>query len=209
MSSPVVNALCTLYQIKMRTGILDSDSDALIESLIPLALSRMNQATGREFMWTGTKETRVFDTMSHHVVLVGSDLRNCTTVAMDPNGQPVTLQASIDYILRPWRLTGTSTSIRLSDALYLGSDFTRRMNVVQVAVTGDWGIWGDLADVPADINAAAIECVLSWIDKPVSDIAGIDSLSPRSIMPSLSPMWDIPMSAWRKLQPYSVNFGVY
>ena len=206
---PAAGALCTLAQVKERTAILDTDSDALIQSLIPLALQRLNLATGREFIWTGTAETRTFETTSRHLSLFGSDLRTCTAVILDPLGAAKAITVNTGYILRPSRLTGTNTAIRFADASGISSYFSRQFGMAQVAVTGDWGIWEDISTVPADINEAAIECVLSWIDKPISDIAGIDSLSPRGMMPSLSPMWDIPMSAWRKLQPYNVNLGAY
>ena len=61
----------------------------------------------------------------------------------------------------------------------------------------------------ADINAAAIECILSWVGQSVPDMAGMEAASARGYMPSLSSTYDIPASAYRKIQPYNRNLGVW
>ena len=201
-------ALCTREQVKGRGAITTAGQDALINSLIPVVLPKVSNRYGCEFMPRVT-EARTFDVRSRLVELVGSDLRTVTTVVMDPNGTPRTLVEGTGYVLVPCRLTGTYTEIRLSDALNFRSEYASRFGMMQIAITGEWGIWGTLADVPADIQEAAVECVLSWMQKPVSDITAIDSSAPRQIVAGTAQTWDIPASAHRAFQPYNRVSGIY
>jgi hypothetical protein len=200
--------LCTRDQVKARIQITFSGSDTLIDDLIATVLPTVTNRYGCEFMPQTNGETRTFDVRHRLVDLTGCDLRTATSVVLDPNGTPNTLTAGSDYILLPCRLTGTYPQMRISDALGIDSAFSRGFGAAQLAVTGDWGIWGTTADVPADIQEAAIECVLSWMDKPVSDIGAIDSSTVRQQMPGVAQSWDIPASAHRKFSPYNRNLGV-
>jgi hypothetical protein len=122
-------------------------------------------------------------------------------VVLDPNGTPITL-ASSDYLLRPRPLTGTSAMLLISDKVPFTSDFHHHFGFAQVAVTGTWGIWATVADVPVDIQDAAITCVLSWLDRPSANVAGIDVSGTRDGAPVIPNTWDIPAAAHRKFLPY-------
>jgi hypothetical protein len=63
--------------------------------------------------------------------------------------------------------------------------------------------------VPADINEAAIECVLAWIDRPVAVATTYDPVPPSGGLPVMGGSWDIPTAAYRKIQPYTRVLGVY
>jgi len=199
--------LCTVAQVKARIGIQTAEHDARIATLIDVVLPTANNRYGCEFM-PRVAEARIFDVRTRLVELVGSDLHACTTVVLDPNGTPRTLVEGMDYVLVSCRLTGTYTEIRLSDALNVSSEYASRFGV-QLEVTGAWGIWATTADVPGDINAAAIDCVLSWFDRPSAGVAGIESGSPRDGAPAIPNTWDIPSSAHRRFQPFNRNLGVY
>lgn len=200
-------ALCTREQVKARIDITTAHGDAQIDALIATVLPTVCTRYGREFMpWTTA--TRYFDVRSNLVDLTGSDLRHPTSIVLDPDDKATTLGAD-DYILRPCFLTDTYTAVKLSSALALDSDYARKFGVGRIAITGDWGIWATTDDVPLDIQEAAIECVLSWMDRPVADLAAIDSANPRGMMPAVQQAWDIPISAYRKFMPYSRNLGVY
>jgi hypothetical protein len=201
-------ALCTRQQVKARSLITTIAQDATIDQLITTVLPKVSTRYGCEFM-PHTTGTRTFDFDHRLIDLVASDLRSATSVVLDPNGTPRTLTPGVDYILRPCRLTGTFEEIQLSAALTIESDFSRRFGMKQIEVTGDWGIWDTVADVPDDIQEAAVECVLSWLSKPVSDISAIDSQAPRQISAGIAQTWDIPLSAHRAFQPYNRNLGVY
>ena len=109
------------------------------------------------------------------------------------------------YRLEVDALANTAGAIRLSERLSLASAYRRNFRVSRLEVTGDWGIWAEDTDVPADVNEAAVECVLSWIDRPVSTITGYDAASPGDALPNMGASWDIPRSAYLKLQRYSRN----
>ena len=200
-------ALCTREQVKARGVITTAGQDALIDSLIPVVLPKVSNRYGCEFMPHSTA-ARIFDVRTRLVELVGSDLHAVTSVVLDPNGTPRTLVEGTDYVLVPCRLTGTYTEIRLSDMLDVSSEYASRFGV-QLEVTGEWGIWGALADVPADIQEAAATCVLSWMDRPVSEVANIDEGNPRQVMAGVAQTWDIPAASHRKFSPYNRIFGAF
>ena len=203
--------LCTRQMAKDRVLLTTEATDGVIDSLIATVLPKVNAAYCREFMPHSDDETRIFDLGTHLVDLTFSDLRSCTSVVLDPNGTPVTLAAGTDYILRPgpmFRACQAYAVIRLSDSIAIASDFARKFGTAQVAVTGDWGVWNTTDDVPADIQEAAIECVLAWIDMSSGQIANIDSSSVRQVASGPTQTWGIPFSAHRAFAPYSRNYGV-
>ncbi len=197
-------ALCTRAQVKAFGNISGIGSDDLIDARIPVALQRLNLSTGREFMPRST-ETRTFDVYDACVYLHGCDLRTATTVILHPESvtEARTLVAGTDYILDVDRLTGTAGMIRLSDRLCLVSNRYVNFGHAQLSVAGEWGVWEDVADVAADVNAAAIECVLSWTDKAVEGAAQYQLGTGGNSQPSMGASWDIPFSAWRKMLSYS------
>ena len=205
-----VEALCTRAQVKARGNISGVSSDNLIDSLIGLAARRLNVATGREFMPQVT-ETRTFDVDRYLVQLHGCDLRTATTVTLHPENvsESQVLVSGTDYAIELDRLTGSTDLLRLSGSLDLASAYAANFGHARISIAGGWGIWGDVADVAADINEAAIECVLSWVDKATSAAAGYDPAAPAAGLPSFVGSWDIPSSAYRKVQPYSRVLGVY
>jgi hypothetical protein len=218
MSDPIPAdqlALCTLAQVKQRAHIGTIESDDLIRTLIALALKRLSVSTGREFLPWVTEE-RAFDVDRSLVVLDDCDLRPSSetdplTVVLHPeNGvNALTLTEGTDYELALERLTGTAGRLRLGSHVPLCSRRAAAFGHARISITGGWGIWEKLSAVPQDINEAAIECVLSWIDKAVASTAGYDTVTPAGGMPSMGASWDIPTAAYRKVQPYSRNLGVW
>lgn len=202
--------LCTLAQVKDRARIFDNAADALIASLIPVATKRLNVACGREFAPQVTA-TRRFDLDSYLVQLTGSDLRTVTTVTLHPESltEAVVLVAGTDYELDVERLTGTAGMIRLSGHLGLWSTRAANFGHAQIEVAGGWGIWAGYATAAVDINEAAVECVLAWVDKPPADVMGYSPGDVGRSQPMFASTWDIPSPAWRKIQPYSRNLGCY
>lgn len=200
--------LCTVAQVRERGNFSSADSadDRRIQALIN-ALPRIIRARyGREFIGTATPTTRHFEARSAHVDLAGSDLRSVTSVTI---GNPAVTLASAQYVAMPYGgddMTGTFSAIKLAPSVP-SSAFSSDFGFEPMAVTGTWGVWTDVSDVPADIIEAACEVVLANLDKPSATIAGIDSGDARGSMTPQS--WDIPFSAHRKFLPYSRELGVY
>ena len=207
-------ALCTLAQVKKRARITTIESDDLIKSLIAVALARLNSSAQREFLpWV--TETRPFKAERDLVELDYSDLRpnsddSPVTVVLHPElgANASTLVEGTDYELAVERQTGTAGRLRLARHVSLCSLHAYRFGHAQLTVAGGWGIWEQLCAVPVDINEAAIECVLSWVDKAVENAAQYSVGSAGTGLPNMVGSWDIPTAAWRKVQPYSRAAGV-
>lgn len=203
--------LCTRAQVKERGNIPSAitASDAQIDSLIPAVLATFNARYGREFMPQVTA-TRTFDIRHTLIPLRAFDLRTATTVLLHPEAtSPTTLAASVGYILDHYDdLTGTYAAIRIPDSLGFSSGRMTGFGRAQVSVTGNWGCWADATHVPDDVNSAAIDTVLAWMNKPASEMASlVESFDGRG--PSPASTWDIPAAAHRKMQPYNRNFGAW
>lgn len=198
-------ALCTLAQIKNRNQMEDIGNDDQIKPLIPLVLERFNEAFGREFMWTGADEERVFEVPSRVLRLPFADLRpgDNLTVVLHPELEHQVLTRGVDYVAKLDPLTKTAGVIEISRRVSMISQFSAAFGYAQISITGDWGIWEQLSDVPKVVNEAAIETVLAWVDRPVTDVAGIDSSAPRASAPGPGQGLDIPRSAYIALGPYN------
>ena len=204
-------ALCSLAQVKLEGRINTNDSDDLIrEQLIPDALARLNARTGREFM-PHTTATHTFDVTSYLVVMENHDLRRAIRVTLHPEYEAIDLVPDVDYELDIDPLTGTAGRIRLAPHLNLMSRRARTYGRARLEVVGEWGCWSDLSEVPIDVNRAAILTVLSALEKPVTDLPGIDVMDPRPFAPARSGAgWDIPLDAYRKIARYDRNaIGVW
>lgn len=202
--------LCTLAQVKERIGIKSTASDTKIQTLITALTPTVNARYGREFMQSAAT-LRIVPVRSRVVDLMPYDLRAATLVRLSPEAAlPTTLTANTDYALGPAdRLTATYGTVRLANALNLMTDFETTFGYAQLEITGTWGIWATTADVPGDINQAAVECILSLIDRPSATIPGVDGGGPREAGPTIPSTWDIPAGAHRKFQRYNRELGVW
>lgn len=203
-------SLCTVADIKSRGEITATSSDDLIADLIETLVPTLRERYGREFMPRRT-EPRTFPVRSGLVVFDGCDLYSVTSVVLHPEStSPRTLAPNVDYVLREAVTLATSDALRLASGTNISSTFAKSFGYAQVTVTGAWGCFATATDVPHDIAEAAIETVLSWLDKPVSDIAAIDSSDPMRRMPGIGSTWDIPASAHRKFVLHAATpLGVY
>jgi hypothetical protein len=206
--------LCTRADVRSRLGIqaANTDFDARIDTLITALTPVVNARYGREFLRSAAT-LRTFPIRGRVVGLKSYDLRAASLVRLHPEeASPTTLTANTDYALDPIggdELTGTYAAVRLSGHLDLVSTFAENFGVAQLEITGTWGIWESASTAPADINQAAVECIVSLLDRPSATIAGIDTGSPREGAPAIPSTWDIPAAAHRKFQPYNRNFGAY
>jgi hypothetical protein len=213
MADPII-ALCTLKQVKERAGIVDTNNDDVIkDQLIPNALRRLQIKTGREFMPQVT-ETRTFDVDSYRVQLYDCDLRPATeadpiTVVLHPEYEAVALEEGIHYELDLDTRTGTAGAIRLAHTMNLASRRAVTFGRARISITGPWGIWASVENVPVDVNLAAIETVMAALGQPITDLPGVSAGNPRDFMARGGAGWDIPIDAYRKIQPYDRNLGVY
>lgn len=206
-----VVGLCTPEQVKDRLGITKPASDDKITAAIAAVLPTFSNRYHREFMGHVT-ETRVFDTSTRFVSFGDMDLRQATEVVLDPDGTATVLVEGVDYLRWPIdELTGTAGHIKLAAHVNMLCPAFTAFGTVPVAVTGAWGIWADVADVPDDVNEAAIITVGSWISKPASDMAGIAGGEPRAVEPGMPTTWDVPFAAHVKMLAYSraTGLGVY
>ncbi len=206
--------LCTRSQVKDAIGIPGTADDARIDALIVEAAHTIMRRYGREFVpWTVM--TRTFAVSKRLLDLAPHDLRSATSVVLHPGTPDArTLAENVDYALLPVggaERTGTFLQLRLSAGLAVRSDFLERFGVAQLQIAGNWGVWADATTVADDIRRAAIETVLSWLDRPAASVAGLQELSdPHRALAPTAQGWDIPLSAHRKLMPYNTrNLGVY
>ncbi|MEI6724606.1 MAG: hypothetical protein WCN81_00110 [Actinomycetes bacterium] len=199
--------LCTLAQVKARIDLDHVGDDGRIQALIDAVLPKFCNRYGREFMPHSTA-ARTFSVAMRYVNLKSYDLRTASSVVLHPEATvPATLTANVDYALAPIGgddITGTFTGIRLAEAVNLASEFATAFGgSAQMTITGAWGIWDDVTEVPADVRAAAIDTVLAWLDRPSSEIAGIDSGTPRDGAVGPDKTWDIPWSAHQVMKEYA------
>ncbi len=206
--------LCTRAQVKDAIGIPGTADDARIDALISEATRTIMRRYGREFVpWTTA--TRTFVVQKRLVDLAPHDLRSAASVVLSP-GTPdaQTLVANTDYALLPiGGAEGTNTflQLRLAAGFTVRSESLSRFGFAQLQVTGNWGVWADATTVAEDIRRAAIETVLSWLDRPSASVAGLQELGdPHRALAPTAQGWDIPLSAHRKLSAYNTrNLGVY
>lgn len=195
--------LCTRQQVKSRVRIKGAGSDELIDLLIDAVTRVAAKRYHREFMPHVT-ETRTFRVYSNVVRWLGNDLRGATSVVLHPNSaKPVTLVDGRDYMPDEDQHTGTSVGIRISESVCLCGAMMDNFGFTEVAVTGEWGIWDSSAEVPADVQEAAVETVLAWMDRSVQTVAGDGGGGDFAQMPVIPSTWDIPASAHRKFQHYA------
>lgn len=200
--------LCTLAQVKARAQYTTTSDDSRIDTIIAAVTRTAAVRYGREFV-SQAAATRTFEVTGHLVSLNPYDLRSTTAVTL--NG--VALMEGTDYILSPEGadpLTGTYGALQLATRKIIGAS-TRSADFGHdlLVVTGGWGIWSDVTAVPLDINEAAIETVLSWLNKPSTEIAAIDSSNPAYRAVAVPQSWDFPLSAHRKFGLYSRNLGAW
>lgn len=206
--------LCSLQQVKDRIGVNGSEDDDLINGIIASVTRTIMVRYGREFVPQTDNVTRIFAVVNRWVNLRSFDLRSVSSVILNPaeNCERV-LAEDRDFTLEPVggdELTGTYLAIKLSDLLLIGGDFSRKFGKARLQVTGNWGIWADATDVAMDVNEAAIETCVSWLDRGALKVTGANNFGePHSAGPTTTQGWDIPFSAHRKLMPYARNLGVY
>lgn len=200
-------SLCTLEQVKEKVGIPveTTDDDARITRLIRSATEVIQRQYKREFV-PQVSETRQFRVDRRDIDLSPFDLRSITTATLHPKATtPTVLTVDTDYTLTPHDgalKTATYLGIRLGADVTLDSDFSDDFGYSLLDIAGAWGVWATESAIAEDINLAAIETVLSWLDKPTQEVAGLDSLGEvRQLQPSTS-THDIPFSAHLKLEKY-------
>ena len=194
--------LCTLEQVKNAVGIDSTSDDVRIADLIMSATKTICNKYEREFV-PQSSTVRTFRVDKNLVDLAPYDLRSVSLVRLHPEAtSPTTLTASTDYCLLP--IGGDSyNSIRLGTGVTLESDFSDDFGFSQLEVTGTWGIWASESEVPEDVNRAAVVTVLSWLDRPVAQIAAVDLGDPRQMLPSGGGTWAIPNAAHEVFRRYA------
>ena len=205
--------LCTLAQVKDAVGIVGAADDARITALIAEVTQAIMRRYGREFV-PHTTAMRTFGLRHHLVDLMPHELRHATSVVLHPeSASPRSLIPNVDYVLLPIgaaEQTKTFLQMRVSARVSLSSEMATNFGVAQLQITGSWGAWADATAVAEDVRRAAIETVLSWLDRPAAAMAGIQELGEthRQLAPTAQG-WDIPLSAHRKLVIYSRNLGAW
>lgn len=208
-----MSTLCTLAQVREIGGIVGTADDARITALIARATATIHRRYGRELV-PHSVATRVRGVTRWLVDLVPHELRSVTSVVLHPESpSPLTLAVDTDYMLLPVggaEGTGTFLGLQLSDSLPIDSALVRRFGVARLQIAGQWGAWADATAVAEDVRQAAIETVLSWLDRPAAAMAGVMELGePQRQMVPTAMGWDLPLSAHRKLAPYSRQLGVH
>jgi hypothetical protein len=139
----------------LETSSNDAEEKKLLEVLIARVSAAISNYTHREFEPT-EDERRVFAHPGGKFVdLAPYDVRTVETVEVGTeNASPTTL-GSADYALRPLpSREGVYQRIRLGAA---------PQGACEIAVKGDWGF----AEVPADVEHAAITTIALWLRREV------------------------------------------
>lgn len=199
--SPAEVSLCTLEQVKSQIDLVIAGSDPVLERLIAAVLPTFSNRFRREFMPQVT-QTRTIDVPGPFVTFGSMDLKAATAVVLHPGTSDEIDLAESQYDLWIDDLTSTAEALMLDHDLDLCSDHSASFGYAKLAITGTWGIWESVSEVAYDVNLAAIETVLAWSERPSSDISMIAGADPRDVGPMPASTWDIPTSAWRKMQPY-------
>ncbi len=212
--------LCTNQEVKDALIIgatAPSSSADLIDALIEAATSTIAATYGREFVQAASGYvTRSFRVDGRLVDLAPYDLRSVGasgSVTLNPEDaeDTDTLVANTDYVLLPFggdALSSTYTYLRLADDLTISSDLATSFGFARLDISGLWGMWANAAAVPADVNRAAVETVMAWLDRPAADMAMLEGGEPIAIMPAVRG-WAIPSSAHSRLRLWSRSLGVY
>ncbi len=209
-----MSALCTKEQVKEAGNISGTQDDTRIDTLISAVTQTIMRRYAREFVPQADNVARTFAVKSYLVDLAPFDLRATTLVELNPEeATPKTLTANSGYAFKPVggsEKTATYLQIQIADDVDIVSSLYQKFGYAQLRITGNWGIWASAVSVAEDVSRAAIETVLSWLDRPTSTIAQYEELGePRRVEPAIPQVWDIPSSAHRKLQVYNRNLGVY
>lgn len=201
-----VIGLCTREQVKAALGIplATTNKDAAIDEKIACVVPAFNRWCVREFMPHVT-ETRTFDIRTRFVAI--GDLRAATTVTLNDTNA---LADDVGYRLSFNGMSGTATHLSIAPDVSLSCETSERFGVARLSIRGDWGIWGDVSEVPADVNEAAIQTVAARMDRGASNVSGIDVGDPRGTAPTPESAWFIPTSARLALKPWAMNvIGVW
>ena len=212
MADPI--DLCTLEGVKAAISFVTATAldDALLTDLITVASRRIMRRTRRELTPKTDNTARQFEVRAPGngkdiiVDLTPYDLRVADLVELHPEATPVVLSATTHYLLRPvggHDGTGTYTRMILAQDVSLVSDRAARFGGrALLRITGDWGAWAT-SEVADDVRRAAEETVVSWLDRAAGEYqTGITDDFGRAIEPARQGTWDIPASAWRKLQDF-------
>lgn len=198
--------LCTLDQVKARLqrgGSPITGQDDRINEAIAALLPKFRNRFRREFMPHVTA-ARTFEVENRLVSLGAYDLRAADSVVLTLDGVDTTLVAGTDYVLWPMDdLTGTAGWLKLGRSVSLASTHLTEFGYVPLTITGDWGIWASVSDVPEDVNDEAIKTVLSWLSSPAAEVSMMPGGDPRDVGPNIPSTWDIPTPTWLAMQPYN------
>ncbi len=153
----------------------DTNQDAVIGLLITAASREIRRVFEREFSDPQNDLTRNFRVHVDEpfLSLAPYDLRDLTTLTLDPHGTPVPLTRYTDFDLLPTpNPDGVFTSVRFYAQLRSGS-----LPVRHVAITGDWGF----AAVPAEVTHWANVTVAEWLRRDVSAFSSVFNIDTQQL----------------------------
>jgi hypothetical protein len=212
VATPSGSDLCTVADVKqaMEPTLTTSARDGQIQTAITAASAEIPGWCEREFMPQSSGLTRTVPiglAAGEHsgtiVDLTPYDLRAATALVLHPeSGAPVTLTSS-DYVLEPLgKPRGSYDQVRLSNYLYIQSDFSLRFGYAQLDVTGNWGIF-DTASVSEDLRNACITTVRSWLrQNPAGYAFGGDVATEPGVQPDLPQTFSLPGGVLREISSW-------
>jgi hypothetical protein len=205
VATPSGSDLCTVADVKqaMEPTLTTSARDGQIQTAITAASAEIPGWCEREFMPQSSGLTRTVPiglAAGEHsgtiVDLTPYDLRAATALVLHPeSGAPVTLTSS-DYVLEPLgKPRGSYDQVRLSNYLYIQSDFSLRFGYAQLSITGDWGL-----GVPNDVRRACVTTVRSWLrQNPAAYGFGAQAGDEQGVQPDPPQVFSLPGGALREL----------
>jgi len=175
----------------------DTDTDALISSLITVASDAITNYTQRRFLPAEEAAAKSFTYQGRGVLNIAPFvLRSVDSVQIDTDGDSPTTLASDEYAMRPLgTIDGVYTRLVLRGYSVTRSDANQWPQERVVQVTGDWGY----PSVPEPVERACILSVASMIARTAARGQFMDS----DVSPSSGPM--LPGMAKSLLEPYRVR----
>lgn len=175
----------------------DTDSDALIGSLISVASDAITNYTQRRFQPAETAAAKSFAYDGRGVVHVAPFvLRSVSQVRIDTDEDSPTTLDSDEYALRPLgTIDGVFTRVHLFGFTVVRSDAHAYPQERVVEITGDWGY----SSVPEPVERACILTVSAMLARTSARGQFMDS----EVSPGSGP--SLPGMAKSLLEPYRVR----
>jgi hypothetical protein len=193
--------LCTVFDVRQAMGLMQAStgSDDQIREYIREASDQIKKVYAREFSPPVSNQTRRYPLRGRVVDFYPDDLRNVTSIRINPDVNGGFLLDASQYELRPLNSPeGVYTNMRISPWISTVSNRQLLFGYSYVDVTGDWGF----ATVPQPVKRAAVIAVRSWLRRDSTSFSNVPGYTGGDIQPTATGTWSLPYASHDLLKPY-------